>query len=43
VTHRPSSRRSKSGRLGGVANDVYEQEALLFFKDLSIEVADDVI
>ena len=34
----------KSGRLGGVAIDVYEQEASLFFKDLSSQViADDVI
>jgi D-lactate dehydrogenase len=34
----------KSGRLGGVAIDVYEQEASLFFRDLSGEViADDVI
>jgi D-lactate dehydrogenase len=34
----------KSGRLGGIAIDVYEQEAGLFFKDLSSTVIpDDVI
>ena len=34
----------KSGRLGGLAMDVYEQEADLFFEDLSNEIlADDVI
>ena len=34
----------KSGQLGGLAIDVYEQEASLFFKDLSSAViADDVI
>ena len=34
----------KSGQLGGIAIDVYEQEAGLFFKDLSSTViADDVI
>jgi D-lactate dehydrogenase len=34
----------KSGRLGGLAIDVYEQEADLFFEDLSNEIlADDVI
>jgi len=34
----------KSGRLGGIAIDVYEQEASLFFKDLSSTVIpDDVI
>jgi D-lactate dehydrogenase len=34
----------KSGQLGGIAIDVYEQEASLFFKDLSSTViADDVI
>ena len=34
----------KSGQLGGVAIDVYEQEAGLFFRDLSSTViADDVI
>ena len=34
----------KSGQLGGIAIDVYEQEADLFFKDLSSTViADDVI
>ena len=34
----------KSGRLGGVAIDVYEQEASLFFRDLSSTVIpDDVI
>lgn len=34
----------KSGRLGGLAIDVYEQEAELFFQDLSSEIiADDVI
>jgi D-lactate dehydrogenase len=34
----------KSGRLGGLAIDVYEQEASLFFRDLSNEIiADDVI
>jgi len=34
----------KSGRLGGLAIDVYEQEANLFFQDLSSEIiADDVI
>jgi D-lactate dehydrogenase len=34
----------KSGRLGGMAIDVYEQEASLFFKDLSSTVIpDDVI
>ena len=34
----------KRGRLGGLAIDVYEQEANLFFQDLSSEViADDVI
>src|SRR5262249_50579746 len=34
----------KCGRLGGIAIDVYEQEANLFFKDLSNTViADDVI
>jgi D-lactate dehydrogenase len=34
----------KSGQLGGVAIDVYEQEASLFFKDLSSTViSDDVI
>ena len=34
----------KSGRLGGLAIDVYEQEADLFFQDLSSEIiADDVI
>ena len=34
----------KSGQLGGIAIDVYEQEASLFFKDLSSTViSDDVI
>jgi len=34
----------KSGQLGGLAIDVYEQEASLFFKDLSsIVIPDDVI
>jgi D-lactate dehydrogenase len=34
----------KSGRLGGLAIDVYEQEADLFFQDLSSEIiTDDVI
>ena len=34
----------KSGQLGGIAIDVYEQEASLFFKDLSSTViADDLI
>ena len=34
----------KSGQLGGIAIDVYEQEAGLFFKDLSSTViTDDVI
>jgi D-lactate dehydrogenase len=34
----------KSGQLGGIAIDVYEQEATLFFKDLSSTVIpDDVI
>jgi D-lactate dehydrogenase len=34
----------KDGRLGGLAIDVYEQEAVLFFQDLSSEIiADDVI
>jgi D-lactate dehydrogenase len=34
----------KSGQLGGMAIDVYEQEASLFFKDLSSTVIpDDVI
>jgi D-lactate dehydrogenase len=34
----------KSGQLGGIAIDVYEQEANLFFKDLSSTIiADDVI
>ena len=34
----------KSGRLGGLAIDVYEQEADLFFEDLSNEIlADDVL
>lgn len=34
----------KGGRLGGLAIDVYEQEADLFFQDLSSEIiADDVI
>src|SRR5215467_13921891 len=34
----------KSGQLGGMAIDVYEQEAGLFFKDLSSTViSDDVI
>jgi D-lactate dehydrogenase len=34
----------KTGRLGGMALDVYEQEADLFFEDLSNEIlADDVI
>ena len=34
----------KSGHLGGVAIDVYEQEAGLFFKDLSSTIIpDDVI
>lgn len=34
----------KSGQLGGLAMDVYEQEADLFFEDLSNEIlADDVI
>jgi D-lactate dehydrogenase len=34
----------KSGQLGGIAIDVYEQESNLFFKDLSSTViADDVI
>ena len=34
----------KSGQLGGMAIDVYEQEASLFFKDLSSTViSDDVI
>jgi D-lactate dehydrogenase len=34
----------KNGRLGGLAIDVYEQEADLFFRDLSSEIiADDVI
>jgi lactate dehydrogenase-like 2-hydroxyacid dehydrogenase len=34
----------KSGRFGGIAIDVYEQEANLFFKDLSSTVIpDDVI
>jgi len=34
----------KSGQLGGLAIDVYEQEASLFFKDLSNTViSDDVI
>jgi D-lactate dehydrogenase len=33
----------KTGRLGGLAIDVYEQEADLFFEDLSNEIlADDV-
>lgn len=31
----------KSGRLGGLAIDVYEQEADLFFEDLSNEIIDD--
>ena len=34
----------KSGQLGGIAIDVYEQEAVLFFRDLSSSVIpDDVI
>ena len=34
----------KSGQLGGIAIDVYEQEASLFFRDLSSTViTDDVI